>query len=46
MKIIKQTVLSLVIGAIVLIAVGCKNTAEGVGEDVEKAGEKIQKKVD
>lgn len=25
---------------------GCKNTAEGFGEDVEKAGEKIQEKVD
>jgi predicted small secreted protein len=37
--------------AITLIAVassvtGCRNTAEGIGQDVERAGEKIQEKVD
>ena len=26
------------------IVTGCKNTAHGVGEDVEKAGDKIQEK--
>jgi predicted small secreted protein len=25
-------------------AVGCRNTAHGVGEDVEKVGDKIQEK--
>jgi len=28
------------------VMVGCKNTAEGFGKDVENAGEKIQEKVD
>jgi predicted small secreted protein len=27
-------------------SLGCKNTASGFGKDVEKAGEKIQDKVD
>jgi len=26
--------------------IGCKNTADGFGKDVEKTGEKIQEKVD
>jgi len=29
---------------LVLGGVGCKNTANGVGKDVEKVGEKIQEK--
>jgi len=29
---------------VVFVAAGCKNTAHGVGQDVEKAGEKIQEK--
>lgn len=29
---------------LVLAGTGCKNTAHGVGEDMEEAGEKIQKK--
>jgi predicted small secreted protein len=27
-----------------VIATGCRHTAHGVGEDMEKAGEKIQEK--
>jgi len=34
------------LAAYALAAVGCKHTAHGVGEDMEKAGEKIQKKTD
>jgi len=29
---------------LVLVGMGCKNTAHGVGKDMEKAGEKIQDK--
>ena len=29
-----------------LVQAGCRNTAHGVGEDVEQAGEKIQEKTD
>ena len=29
---------------VLAIAAGCRNTAEGVGKDVENAGEKIQEK--
>ena len=29
---------------LLFIGTGCKHTAHGVGEDVEKAGEKIQEK--
>jgi len=28
------------------VATGCRNTAHGVGQDIEKAGEKIQEKTD
>jgi predicted small secreted protein len=37
----KQVILIMLIGAVVLLA-GC-NTLAGVGRDVEKAGEAIQK---
>lgn len=41
------SVSALLIAAILLVAAtGCKNTAEGVGKDMENAGEKIQEKVD
>jgi len=39
-------VVGLLVIFVALSAVGCKNTAEGFGKDVEKAGEKIQEKVD
>jgi len=32
--------------AICALSLGCKNTAHGVGKDVEKVGEKIQEKTD
>jgi len=36
--------LLMVAAVLVLAATGCKHTAHGVGEDMEKAGEKIQEK--
>jgi predicted small secreted protein len=32
------------VAILALSVVGCRNTARGVGKDVEKAGEKIQEK--
>ena len=40
---IKRLLLA-VAAVLVMAATGCKNTAHGVGQDVEKAGEKIQEK--
>ena len=41
----KSSVIVLFLTALLgVIGVGCKHTAHGVGEDVEKAGEKIQEK--
>lgn len=34
----------LAVAALSLSVVGCQNTAHGVGEDVEKVGDKIQEK--
>jgi predicted small secreted protein len=40
-------VCTLLMAAVLLLAAsGCKNTAKGVGKDMERAGEKIQEKVD
>jgi len=41
MKSILMTVLAV---CILAIASGCKNTANGAGKDIEKAGDKIQEK--
>ena len=46
MKTIKALLLPLVAVTILTTVVGCKNTAKGVGKDIEKAGEKIQDKMD
>jgi predicted small secreted protein len=43
MKILLMTVLAACAFA---FTTGCSSTAEGVGEDMERAGEKIQDKVD
>jgi predicted small secreted protein len=41
----KTSIITLFLTAfLAAIGVGCKHTAHGVGEDVEKAGEKIQEK--
>lgn len=39
-----KIILSLFAAVLSLAAVGCKNTAHGVGQDLEDAGEKIQEK--
>ena len=41
----KQLVLWVMALALLGTSVGCKNTAKGFGKDMEKAGEKIQDKV-
>ena len=40
----KSIGMALIAALLVLGAVGCRNTAKGFGEDMEKAGEKIQEK--
>ena len=49
MKTNKSNLKSFVLGLcamviLVTLATGCRNTAHGVGQDIEKAGEKIQEK--
>lgn len=41
---LKSLLILLVATALATAAIGCKNTAEGVGKDMENAGEKIQEK--
>ena len=42
---IKRIVIALLAATVMIIAgTGCKHTAHGVGQDVEKMGEKIQEK--
>lgn len=43
---IKPLLCSLVVVVLVGFATGCKNTANGFGKDMEKAGEKIQEKTE
>jgi len=44
-KTIPRFVLSMfALALLALSAAGCRNTAQGIGEDVERAGEKIQEK--
>lgn len=40
----KQIILAIAFASVLFTAVGCKNTAHGAGEDIERAGEKIQDK--
>jgi predicted small secreted protein len=40
----KKTILAVMLAFYALAVVGCKHTAHGAGEDIEKAGEKIQEK--
>jgi predicted small secreted protein len=44
-NIIQLLILTLIVSVAALVA-GCKNTAHGAGEDIEKMGEKIQEKTD
>jgi predicted small secreted protein len=41
---IKQLILGVFASLLIVAATGCKNTAHGAGEDIEKMGEKIQDK--
>lgn len=43
---IKPLLCSLFVVVLVGFASGCKNTANGIGKDMEKAGEKIQEKTE
>jgi predicted small secreted protein len=43
---IKPLLCSLFVVVLVGIASGCKNTAKGIGKDMENAGEKIQEKTE
>lgn len=40
----KNYIIIALIAAFGFAAVGCKNTARGIGKDTENAGEKIQEK--
>ena len=40
----KKIILAVMLAAYAFAVVGCKHTAHGFGEDVEKAGDKIQEK--
>lgn len=40
----KRTIGMLLLGLVFLS--GCRNTAHGIGQDMERAGEKIQNKTD
>jgi predicted small secreted protein len=44
----RRTFQSLILGvfltALLMASIGCRNTAEGAGEDIENMGEKIQEK--
>ena len=43
----KKSLLFFLIASVLLTtSIGCRNTAKGFGKDVERAGEKIQEKVD
>jgi predicted small secreted protein len=44
-KTMKNYIIIALIAAFGFAATGCKNTARGIGKDTEKAGEKIQEKV-
>jgi predicted small secreted protein len=43
---IQRFVLAMFAVLLTLTVVGCRNTAHGIGEDVEKVGDKIQEKTD
>jgi predicted small secreted protein len=42
----KFIIIALLLLTVALGGIACKNTAHGVGQDVENAGEKIQEKTD
>ena len=42
----KNYIIIALIAAMGFVAVGCKNTARGIGQDTENMGEEIQERVD
>jgi predicted small secreted protein len=46
MKTKLKTMVILMAALFTVVVSGCRHTARGVGEDMERAGEKIQDKVD
>ena len=40
----KKAIFAIMLAVYALAVAGCKHTAHGAGEDIEKAGEKIQEK--
>ena len=40
----KKMILAVMLAVYALAVVGCKHTAHGAGQDIERAGEKIQDK--
>ena len=40
----KKIILAMMLAVYALAVVGCKHTAHGAGQDIERAGEKIQDK--
>jgi len=40
----KKLLMALLAVCTIAFVTGCKNTAQGAGEDIEKAGDKIQEK--
>ena len=45
-RIICTVIALLAAGAFIAAVSGCKNTAHGAGEDIEKVGQKIQEKTE
>ena len=41
---VKRFAVAMLAAMLLSFAAGCRNTAQGVGKDVENAGEKIQEK--
>ena len=45
-KLVQTLILTLVALGVITVTTGCRNTAHGIGHDVENVGEKIQDKTD
>lgn len=43
---VQRAIAIMALVGIVCLVTGCRNTAEGMGKDIENTGEKIQEKVD
>lgn len=43
---LRHAIITLVFLGVVTVFTGCRNTAHGMGEDIERSGEAIQDKTD